>query len=351
MCLFSALAFAADWTENIRIKGDLRYRHETIDTEDADARHRHRFRVRAAVEGKASPEIKIVFQLASGSDDPVSTNQTMGDAFSSKNVVIDMAYFEYKPARFEGLSIQGGKFKNPFYKPGSSELIWDSDFNPEGGTASYGKTIDEFEVEVIGAGLWIEERSSGKDSWLAAGQTVLTYNMNEKKSAVSFGGSYFHYVNVSGFEFFYDPEDSFGNTFVDDTLYAVDYELVEVYFEGKHKVYDIPLTVMADYVVNTAADSLETGWLAGLRVGKAGKVGSWEFRYIYRNVEADAVLGVFTDSDFRGGGTDAKGHEIGGGVQVASKATFNVTYFMNKIGLEGEESDFSRLQVDLQLKF
>jgi hypothetical protein len=45
-------------------------------------------------------------------------------------------------------------------------------------------------------------------------------------------------------------------------------------------------------------------------VNKAKKQGSWNFRYNYREIEADAVLGTFSDSDFIGGGTDGKGHEL-----------------------------------------
>ena len=44
--------------------------------------------------------------------------------------MLDMAYLKIKPEQIPGLSLSGGKFKNPFYKPGKSELIWDSDFNP-----------------------------------------------------------------------------------------------------------------------------------------------------------------------------------------------------------------------------
>ena len=52
------------------------------------------------------------------------------------------------------------------------------------------------------------------------------------------------------------------------------------------------------------------------------------------------------------GGTDAKGHEIGGAYQLAENAAFKLTYFMNEIGLDQDNSkDFQRLQVDLQLKF
>jgi len=36
---------------------------------------------------------------------------------------------------------------------------------------------------------------------------------------------------------------------------------------------------------------------------------------------------------------------------MADNTTFNVTYFINKIGLDKAEEDFNRLQVDMQLKF
>jgi len=69
-------------------------------------------------------------------------------------------------------------------------------------------------------------------------------------------------------------------------------------------------------------------------------------------VEKDAVVGVFTSSDFAGGGTDSKGHIIGGAAQMARNTAIKITYFINETGLsEDATGDFSRLQVDMQLKF
>ncbi|MCK4460483.1 MAG: putative porin, partial [candidate division Zixibacteria bacterium] len=256
-------------------------------------------------------------------------------------------------------NVKGGKFKNPFFKPGKSELIWDGDWNPEGGVAAFKKKSGDFDLTLIGAGLWIDERSSSDDSYIAAGQAVGRIHFNEKKSHVAIGGSIFNYVNAEGFEPFFDHDDAMGNSIVEavsgeDTVevYASGFELMELFGEFTHKFESTPVTVMFDYVTNSAADSLNTGWLFGLRVGKAKKPGSWEFRYIYRNLEADAVLGMFTDSDFRGGGTDAKGHEVGGAIQLAANTAFKASYFINEIGLEAEETEgFNRMQIDLQLKF
>lgn len=352
-------AFAADWWETVKIKGDLRYRHEMIDEQAKDARHRHRLRARIGIFGEVSPYTNIGVQLATGGSNPVSTNQTLDDAFSTKPIGLDLAYFEMTHPRLPGFTLTGGKFKNPFYKPGDSELLWDSDWNPEGGAIDFTRAMDDVSLNLIGAGLWIDERSSGDDSYLLAGQGVVRMNLDEKKTSVAVGAGFFNYVNTRGFEVFHDPEDPMGNSVVsvvasDESAYyyANEFELAEFFGEVTHTFEELPVTVMGDLVINTATDSPETGWLVGIRVGKAKKSGSWEGRYIYREVEKDAVVGMFTDSDFRGGGTDASGHEIGSAVQLAKNTAFNVSYFINKIGLQREnQDDFKRLQVDLQLKF
>ena len=38
--------------------------------------------------------------------------------------------------------------------------------------------------------------------------------------------------------------------------------------------------------------------------------GSWQLQYQYEDLEADATLGLVTDSDFMGGGTDGNGSKL-----------------------------------------
>ncbi len=350
LVLLSTTAMAGNWWETIKLKGDLRYRHEMLKTGEQNARNRERMRARLGIQGKVSDMTSVHIQLATGSSDPVSTNQTLGDGFSTKSIMLDKAYLEMTPDFAPGLIVEGGKFETPFFKPGESELLWDSDLNPEGGAANWTGGGKDIKLELIGAGLWIEERSSQKNSWLAAGQAVLEYEMPDGKGSFAVGSGFFDYENTVGFEPFYNDEPM-GNTV--DTLghYVDKYQLLELFAEVGHHVDKIPVVLLADYVNNTGADSLNQGWLVGIRIGKTKKPGSWDFHYNYREVKKDAVIGTFTDSDFRGGGTDGKGHEIGGGVQLANNTTFNVSYFINKLGVEGPGIDFKRLQVDLQLKF
>jgi hypothetical protein len=372
----SGSLYAKSWAEDVKIKGDFRYRHEMIDQEDKDTRHRHRIRARADVEGKVNEEMKIVLGLSSGSSDPVSNNQTLTDGFSSKGFLIDKAYFEYSPKAAPGLDVVGGKINNPFYKPGSSELLWDSDMRPEGISAEFNHKFENVSVKLIGSGLWIEERKADDDSYLFGGQAAFTYDLEDGKAAFTAGMSYFNYVNTEGFHPFYDEGDSFGNstntrydtvittvgtlsgtdqTVIDTAIhsseyYVNDYDLIELYGAVDFKINNVPVTLLGDFVTNTAADSLNSGWLVGLRVGKTKEPGSWGFRYNYREVKKDAVLGIFTDSDFRGGGTNARGHEIGADYQLMEKTTFSVTYFNNQIGF-ADSLDFHRLQADLKFKF
>ena len=347
---FTVESYAGDWWEKVKIKGDLRYRHEMLKDEGEDARHRHRVRARVGILGEVNDYTSVGVQYATGSDDPVSTNQTLDNGFSSKSVVLDLAYLKMKCRLVDGLVITAGKFKNPFYKPGKSELVWDSDWNPEGGALHYVHDMNDLSVDIRGAGLWIDERSSDADSWLGAGQAIFTQKFNEGETHISVGGSFYNYVNTVGYEPFWGDE-AMGNSVDTNNVYLNDYQIIEAMVEVGHEFNDIPVTVMGDFVNNTGADSLNTGWLFGVHVGKAKELYSWSAQYIYRQVEKDAVLGLFTDSDFRGGGTDAKGHEIGGSFVTARNSTFNVTYFINTIGLEGDGAGFNRLQVDLQLKF
>jgi len=360
LLIMSGKAYSDDWTEKIKLNGDFRYRHEIIDQEDKDKiRHRHRIRARLNVSGQVSDEASVNIGISSGSDDPVSNNQTLSGSFTTKEFLVDIAYFSIKPNAVKGLNILGGKMKNPFYKPGSSELIWDSDIRQEGINASYKKEFEDITLMLNGCGFWIEERSQDDDSYMAGGQASIKYNFNDDGGSCTAGASYVSYGNIRGRELLWESDEPYGNSFTTmiddgDTLmnYSVDYELIEVFGAVSMKMGEIPVTFFGDYVTNNAADSLHSGWLVGISAGKTKKPGSWSIRYNCREVKKDAVVGLFADSDFRGGGTDAKGHEINFGYQLMDKTTLAVTYFNNEIGLDEVESiNFQRWQIDLKFKF
>jgi len=159
--------------ENVKISGDLRYRHEHTDEEDAsnpgrweNGFDRDRIRARLMFEAIINNEWDVAFRIASGNDrSPASANQDLEDAFSQKNFWLDLAYFDWHPASVEALSVTGGKIKNPFYTVGKNQLIWDTDLNPEGIAARIHKPLSNGDqLFVNGGGFWVDESSSGADT-------------------------------------------------------------------------------------------------------------------------------------------------------------------------------------------
>ena len=112
-----ALPDSLKWAEKVKLSGDFRYRHETIEAENDGKpdRHRNRIRARLGLKAKVNDEWSLGFRLAGGSEDPVSTNQTLSGSFSSKGFWIDRAYFDYHPTAIENLHVVAGKMGNPFY--------------------------------------------------------------------------------------------------------------------------------------------------------------------------------------------------------------------------------------------
>ena len=99
-------------------------------------------------------------------------------------------------------------------------------------------------------------------------------------------------------------------------------------------------------------DEFDTGWATGFKIGKAKKPGSWDFGYIWQDLEADAALGLLTDSDFGGGGTDAFGHILKGSYAIAHNWNARFTYFINQRDENaGDKKSFDRLQLDLNFKY
>ena len=361
-CISVGQAFADGWWEKIKFKGDFRYRHEAVDQVDREVRHRHKFRVRVGLTGQVSERVQAVVQLASGNDNPVSTNQTLTDGYSSKGVRIDKAYVKAGVKYLDGLSVQLGKFSTPFFYAEKTEMLWDSDLRPEGGVVTYKKVDSGLVLQFMAAGLWIEERSTDVDSWMLGTQGMARIG-DESATSVAVAAGYFDYQNTRGYEPFFDG-NARGNSVVtvideidedNDTsyvdVYSSDYDLIALSAEVTHMISNLPLVFMGEVVHNLAADSVADGWLIGARIGKTKKTGSWKLRYIYRHVEKDAVLGTFVDSDFRGGGSDAEGHEINAAIQIAGNTTFAVTYFDNTIGLNADEDPYRRAHFDIQVKF
>jgi hypothetical protein len=337
---------AVSWAERLRWKGDFRYRYENTKLEDADGRNRSRIRARTHLEADLSPTLQVGIGLATGGDDPVSSNQTIGGGGSSKDIKIDLAYFDW--TGLENTHIVGGKYKNFLIRPAKKGLRWDGDWRPEG----LGMVWDNDFIFAQALGTWLEGDSKNGTEFAWAVQGGFKFNTGDfGQMKIGAGYSVF---NIAGrTPLFGDPDDFYGNSFVLNPItrkleFAYDYHNIEAFAEWKINKF----LLFANYTVNQEVDDDDTGYLFGAKYGSAKARGTWGITYFYEKLEADATVGLLSDSDFGGGGTDAKGHVFSGTYAFHKNWNFKATYFLNKIYLTAEDpKDWDRLQLDLNFKF
>ena len=349
------------WASRVKWSGDFRYRYEFIDDDNTTSdRHRNRIRARLGLEADVSDEWGLGFRLAtsegSSGGDPVSTNQTLDGSYSKKSFWLDLAYLNYRPNSVNGLSVTAGKMINPFYTPGKNQLIWDSDLTPEGGALGYTHALnDKTSMNLSAGGFWVNEESTGADTSLWGIQGYLKHQISKPTYALV-GVSSYDYGNIEGKESLASEwkgsSDFFGNTSAPGNVFASDYDLFDLFAEFGTVVGKLPVAVFGDWVKNTVASTdRDTGWLIGASLNKIKDPGSWQFDYDYREIDADAVVGQFNDSDFVGGGTDGKGHRFSFTYQLTKNVASALTYFAAEYWGRKDNDNYDRVQADIMVKF
>ena len=333
---------ADNWTDRITFSGDLRDRFEYIDERGKDVRTRNRIRFRLGATAKVNEDLSVGFRLASGGEDPTSTNQTLDGAFSTKGIQLDLAYFDYKLN--DALTLTGGKMKKPFYIPAKTPVFWDGDLNPEGFALSYDN--DGWMGTLVGFS--VDERKADTDALLFGGQMVKAFDLDG--NTLTAGVGYYDYQKLQGSTPLFDGKAR-GNTLDASGQIANDFNIVEGLVEYKTKLASQPFTVFGTYYQNTEAD-LDTGYALGFGLGKVKDAGSWSIGYSYLDLEADAVYGLFNDSDFAGGETDSKGHILKAGYGLGKNMSLGMTYISSEQDQsKATQTDYDRLQMDFKIKF
>lgn len=343
--LASPVALAQDsWSDRISLKGDIRLRHESFKVDNAEDRARFRFRARLGLTGQVTDNVKVVFSLASGADNPVSRNVSFDGGFSTKDFGLELAYVDWSIN--ENLSLYGGKMKNPLFRVGGAPHIWDSDLNPEGFALKY----EAGGLFATAGGFTVEERSSGDDSFLYALQVGYKFPIGENSSLTA-GASYFGYTNTVGNSPFF-LDSGLGNTTDADGNYVYDYRNYEGFAQFDTRLGGWPFQIFAGITQNTEVSVQDTAMAFGAKVGSAKNRGDWEFAWKYMDVEADSVIAMFNDSDFGGGTTASDGHIIQAKYSAGKTIFLGATLFVNQINkFVGPELDFNRLQLDVEFKF
>ncbi len=353
------------WVENTKFKGDVRARYQTEDTKNDSNpdRNRGRVRLRLGVVSEVTDQWEAGFGIATGSNDPRSTNQTLENTFSSKDIRLDYAYAKYSPVTWANLWL--GKFTNPIW--GTKDLLWDSDITPEGAALTFNYEASK-NLEFFGTlgGFVLEEFSSkANDPYMIAVQPGINIKL-PGSTYIKAAASYYEFQNVKGNDWTAggsygigtNSRDAGGNWEYDHDAFVGDLEFGITKIPGP-----VPFAALfGQYVQATNIDDNniynkkdDTGWLAGFKFGhkKVKGFGDWQVKYNYRRLERDAWPDFLPDSDFYGGATNAKGHEAQIEFGIAKNVYLEFDYYNTKeIRKSGtQDKDQSIFQADLNVKF
>uniref|UniRef100_UPI0025CDBDEA putative porin n=1 Tax=uncultured Xanthomonas sp. TaxID=152831 RepID=UPI0025CDBDEA len=230
-----------EWTQRLRLYGDLRVRGEGVfhpdgnyaffpDFGDINAgsgfdvvgannapfvnttrnRSRMRLRARLGVSAQIADWVQADLRLATGSDrSPVSTNQTLGSGgnLSKYSLWLNRAALQLTP--LEALSLSFGRFANPFW---NSELVFDSDLNFDGVAARYDLAASDPDATFApwaSAGLFpvyntdfdfgstSTSKTRSRDKWMYGVQVGANWRFADA-TALRVGLGYFEYDQFEG---------------------------------------------------------------------------------------------------------------------------------------------------------
>ena len=371
-------------------------------------RTRARLRARLSVDTKISDATDAGMRIATcRQNDPLCIDASQETDGNRSEIRLDRAFIAFKP--IENLRIDAGRFNNPFL---STDLVWNNNLGFDGIAGSYKYKWRDSVTPFVTGGIFplkeIERSSNvlSPSKWLYGAQVGSEMRFTPQHSA-KIGLAMYDFHNIEGrlnpfgdSLAYADSGLTFrqkGNTvFYIDSLnvgtptnpdprgtvnpsgqnwgLAAKFRVLNLTAIGDIAVYDpIHIMLYADYAKNIGFDMNEitarTGlpafdartkaWHLRTQVGNASveKFGDWQAWLAYKYVEPDAVVDAFNDSDFRGGGTNAKGFILGANYGIDKNLWLSLRYFSAQ-QVTGSTQTFSGpplsedvLQFDLNARF
>ncbi len=391
------------WVRSLKWDGDLRtrYQFDNFQPDNAPAisvletnrsralsllnttqdRQRLRVRARVGLTTSADENWSGGVRLTTGSStEPVSSNQTLGTYNNRFTPVLDRAYIRFRGG--EQFSAVAGRFGNPWF---GTELLWANDLSFDGvalqWTPSFG--ADTRGVFTLAA-LPVQELEISKaDKGMVGLQLGLDTVRLPGDAQAKLGVAYYYYGRITGQT---SPAGSTLNDFTapafaqkGNTYYnissdpnrpllglAAQYHLLNATGSLTLPVLgDKFITFTGDLVDNLGFDRAEVsarvgsnveaktrGFMVRLALGhsEVAKTGDWQTFVGYKRVERDAVLDAFTDSDFRLGGTDAKGYSVGASYGLGRNTAASLRV-LSADSISGAPLSVDVIQFDVQVRF
>lgn len=326
------------WTEKIKLQGDLRTRYEYQDGDVLpDERSRGRLRYRLGVIGQPIDRVEVGAGLASGGPDPRSTNQTFDNTFSTKDIRLDYAYMQYAFGnQFDGLTAIAGKFKRKKFLWAPTDVMWDSDLNPEGVSFNY-MGDNAWGTYFANTGVWVieEQAASSDDPFLVFGQLGQSWKKDDWFGTL--GGAIYSFSNIK------DLSDITFGGFTNTSSNLSSFNLAGEVGTG---ITDGKLSLIGEYIYNFETHSPEdTAWALGTKVSW----NKWDLKYLYADVESNAVPDFTPDSDRFNGLTGFDGHEVELTYALMKNIKIGVDYYNVSGDVFNDHQEV--VQADLNVKF
>lgn len=352
--------------------GDLRYRMAKKQQAEDDTRNYQQIRARLGVDAEVNDNVRAGLRLATGTS-PLSTNQALGDAadpgMPRRYFGIDQAYLNWN--YLEGGNLWAGRTPNPFWTPGKSQTIFDSDLSFEGLAIKYqlqpkssrlsgflnigGFIISEnyvapedlVDVGILGGDLGFVFKSDSW-TWTTHGGNYYFLNIQDKE------------VNTANQSAAIDPYSYPFDRYSGNTVYPNDpnlpkaqrkyyfanqYILLEAGTEWKQKLGAFELTGFIEWIHNDKTGDEAQEYGLGVKWKWLG-VG-----YAFINKSSDSLVGAFTDDDAGGGGTDYRSTRLTADAQVTKNVAFDVAVYGATRGVSTVPRKYSATYINALLKF
>ena len=369
------------WYENVDVSFDLTLRQEAVDTDyplsyaARGTRNSSQYEAHLNIHSQIKDNVSANLQLATGYSSvmsqtsvagmPITSHyQSFGDQFSSKDVWFSQVYLNWQPSQVPGADVFAGKIPNIFERVGGNQVIWDEDVNPEGVGVNFLRSLDDSTNFHANVGVFAVEEAWGPappvpagDVTLFAGQLAVDRQFNETACGLA-GVSYYSYSNIVNQGGFAHGNSQTGTP----SRLANDFDLLELFAEINSEINGMPCMVFGTFINNVGADTMgadtgengDTAWSIGGRINKAEEPGSWEVGYDYRDIEADSIVGNFTDDAFGGtgsGGRGSSGHNFTGAYQYHENIQVACRLLFGEVeDSSGGSHDFNVFRLDLRVK-
>lgn len=365
---------------NLKLGGDIRLRQENFwkSSPAHRDRSRQRFRLRYGLESNIQ-DIKVIFKMASGTGEQVSTNQSFDNLSSQKELWIDQAFLEWKAFDWKNLTMKlsGGRMANPLWRVYSSDLVWDGDFNPEGFAQQFEYKVHErvtafanFLQMVLDADYTDTVAGNNREQWMF-GYQLGSKNKILDQLSLDLAGSFYHFKNEANQGTLSQVAANEGNTRAASVLTS-SFTIVHLTSQINAKLLGHPVKVQGDYVKNVESNGHlaspiandQAGYQFGAIFGKAGAAKTWEAAYFYKYLETNATIADLSDSDFGDGGTNRKGHIFWITYAPRDYLTVTAKFFNTEVihpayqsspaaitAIDPGQDSINRFQLDLVCKF